>query len=184
MTVDIIFPEFDKAQGNRSVVAALDAPVTGGSGGTLSLAALNATNNALNISCFIYGGGMVTGEQARGQAPPRVCDTTQREQLGRTTYTVADLQYGYKPQEDATHESNKAKAMLVKDLDIEIVERLGKPAKLEELVVGDVVNVYPVSLGHQNRSMTGDETDEFAEYSITQAAVLRADPIYDVSIVA
>ena len=183
----VIFPEFTKARGTRTVVVALDAPVAGGtpggSGGTLSLATLNTTGNALNVSCFLYGGATVSGTQDKQVAPSRICDDSDRESLGRVKYEVADLSYGYKPQADETDEANKAKVMLQKGVYIDIVERLGLPARLEDLKVGDIVSVYKdTELGVQNRVPTGD--DDAAEWSIQQTAALNGAVYHDVKIVA
>lgn len=190
----VVFPTFTKAKGRRSLVAAIDAPVTGATavadgtftGGTLSLAALTAPGNSVNVSCYTFGNtsGALTAEPQRGEAPARACDIVGREEFGRTNFTVANLNYGYDPQGGPQVEANAAKEFLPPLSDRALVERLGKPAKVEDLAIDDIVSVYEVTVSSQNRQPTGD--DDQAENAIDQAAVLASggNVYHDVKIVA
>lgn len=174
----IIYPQATPALGATATVVAL----TLANDGQVSLATDLTSANSLNISCFLYGNFTATSETPKGQAPRRQCDTSQREQFGPTTFTGPTLQYAYDPQSDGTVDENKAKAMLTEGLDVWVIERNGKPAKLEDLAATDVVNLHHLRLGKQNRTRTGD--DDQAEFSITQETVYVEDPIYDVVIAA
>lgn len=177
----ILYPQATPALGATSTVVALtlastaDPPV-------VSLAGDLTTANSLNISCFLYGNFTATSETPKGNAPRRQCDTSQREQFGPTTFPGPQLQYTHDPQGDDTVDANKAKAMLTAGLTVWALTRDGKPAKVEDLGVGDRISLHHLRLGPQNRGRTGD--DDQAEFSITQETVYVEDPIHDVVIAA
>lgn len=173
----VTYPEAVTAQGNESyywveTLAVPSAP---------TVAELTA---GVPIACAMYDGGAVTGETNKGEAPRRVCDDRIREKSGATKYTMADIQYLYNPQGGPAHASNAVKEAMEKGAAGYIVERLGLHAKTTALAATQIVNIFPVLLGEQNRTKTGDRSDEFAEFSITQSADLTGDPIYDVAIAA
>lgn len=177
--MSILYPDGTPAYGATSVVVALTLADPAAPSILTDLTA----GNSLNASCFLYSGGEATSETNKGTAPRRICDVSQREQFGSTLFTIADLQYVYAPQGDAVDEGNGLKEMLAPGLELYILTRDGKPAKVENLVATDLVGVHHIRLGPvQNRTKTGD--DEFSEFSITQGAVYIEDPTYDVAIVA
>jgi len=179
MTIDIIFPSAVRAQGMSAV-----AVVTGGLTKTGPLVATEVkAATSLTISCFVYGGRLdATSETNKGSAPPRMCDDTEREQEGRTKYSLADIQYVYDPQGTDSVDGNKAKVLMAPGAEVWLVERLGLSAKEVDWTAGQRVNLHHVRLGKQRRTQTGD--DEFAEFSITQSVTYLEDPIYDVALVA
>lgn len=161
MAVDL--PETTKVLGTRSVWVVPEATITN----PAAISAVTLTGG-FKATCFIYGdGGVVTGEQARGQSPAKLCEVDQREQLGRVSKTISDIQYSYKPQADDTDPANAARAALVAGSRVYIVDRLGVTDETAP-AAGQFVNATLVTLGIQNKTKTGD--DEYAEYSITQGA--------------
>ena len=177
--MSVIFPEATKAQGNISVtvvasVADTDAP-------DLS-SEINAAGS-VNVSCFLYdNGSVVNATTNKVTANARLCTTEQFQQFGNTTYEVSDLIYVYDPQASGTADENKAKTLLAEGSDVYLVERLGLDAQTTAYAAAQLVNVYHVRLGPQNRTRQGDA--EAAEFSITQSAILLEPPVYDVAIVA
>lgn len=163
MAVDL--PETTKVLGARSVWVVPVAAVTGGDPEAVTSTILNA---AFKATCFIYGdGGTVMGEQAKGDAPKKLCEQKTREQLGTVKESISDIQYSYKPQADNTDEANAMKAALTPGTKVYVFDRLGV---LDETAAtaGDFFNASLTTLGVQNRTKTGD--DDFAEFSITQSA--------------
>lgn len=174
----VIFPEATKVQGNTSVtvvqtVADMAAP-------DLS-SEINAVSS-VNVSCFLYSGGVGTATTAKGEAPRRVCTTETFQQFGNTSYEVSDLMYVYDPQGDDAAEANKAKAALVEGSEVFLVIRKGLDAKSTAYAAGQQVDIWHVRLGPQNRGVTGD--GEFDEFAIVQSVIAIEPPEFDVAIVA
>jgi hypothetical protein len=178
----VLYPDATKAQGNVSVtiVATIAAPTAPDLSSEINAA------GSVNVSCFLFdNGSLVTANTNKVTAPARLCTTEQFQELGNTTYEVADLQYVYDPQAASSTSDNKAKALLLEGAEVYIVERLGLPAggsTPTDYAVGQYVNVYHVRLGKQNRVRQGDA--EAAVFAITQSAILIDPPTYDVAIVA
>lgn len=173
----IVFPEATKVQGNTSVtvvqtVADMAAP---------KLATEINAASSVNVSCFLYSGGVGTSTTSKGEAPRRLCTTETFQQFGNTSYEVTDLMYVYNPQGDDTDEANEAKAALTEGTDVYLVIRKGLDAQSAAYAVDQRVDVWHVRLGPQNRSQTGD--DEFAEFAITQPVIVLEAPEYDAAIV-
>lgn len=173
--MSIIFPEATKSLGNTTLVAVetianMSAPALA--------TEINAASSVIG-SCFLYADVVAAGETNKGTAPTRACEKTEREEFGRTKYSIQDIQYVYDPQAGATDE-NKFKDLLEPDTELFLVERLGLD-KDTALAVGQKVNVHHVRVGPQNRTKTGD--GEFDEFSITQAVSYIEDPVFDVAIV-
>lgn len=174
--MSIIFPEATKSLGNTTLIAV----ETIASMAAPSLATeINAASSVIG-SCFLYSDMVAGGETNKGTAPTRACETSEREEFGRTKYSIQDIQYVYDPQAGATDE-NKFKDLLAPNTELYLVERMGFD-KDTALAAGQKVNVHHVRVGPQNRTKTGD--GEFDEFSITQAVSYIEDPVYDVAIVA
>lgn len=176
--ITVLFPEATKAQGNISVtvvqtIADMAAP---------KLATEINAASSVNVSCFLYNGGMGTLTQNKGEAPRRLCTTDTFQQFGNTSYDVSDLSYLYNPQEDDADPANEAKAALTEGTDVYLVVRKGLDAQTSAYATGQLVDVWHVRLGPQNRSMTGD--GEFDEFAITQSAIVLKAPAYDAVIAA
>lgn len=174
----VTFPEGTKAQGNISVrvvqtIADPEAP---------KLATEVNAVTSVDVSCFLYGGGIGTSTQNKGEAPKRICATDTFQQFGNTTYEVSDLQYAYDPQQALTAAVNKARQILEPGTEVWLVVRLGLAAQTEEWDEGQFVDLWHVRLGRQNKTTTGD--GEFDELSITQGVIVLRAPVEDVALVA
>ena len=174
----VLFPEFTTQLGNTSVtvvqtIANMAAP-------DLSTEINGASS--VNVSCFLYSGGVGTATTNKGAAPRRLCTKSELQRLGLTTYDVSDLSYGYDPQAADSTDTNKAKAALVEGTDVYLIVRRGLDAQDAAYAAGQYVDVWHVELGPQNRTQTGD--GEFDEYSITQTVAVLEDPELGVQIVA
>lgn len=174
----VIFPEATQQLGNTSVtvvqtVANMAAP-------DLSTE-INAVSS-VNVSCFLYSGGVGTSNTNKGSAPRRVCTKAELQQFGITNYEVTDLSYVYDPQAADSTDDNKAKAALTEGSEVYLIVRKGLDAETVAYAAGQYVDVWHVELGPQNRTQTGD--GEFDEFSITQSVVVKSPPQQDVLIVA
>lgn len=174
--MSIIFPEATKSLGNTTIIAV--ETIVSMAAPDLS-SEINAASSVIG-SCFLYADMVAGGETNKGTAPTRACETSEREEFGRTKYSIQDIQYVYDPQAGATDE-NKFKDLLAPNTELYLVERMGLD-KDTALAAGQKVNVHHVRVGPQNRTKTGD--GEFDEFSITQAVSYIEDPVYDVAIVA
>lgn len=176
----VMYPEATKAQGNTSVTVAQTVTTSG----PLLATEIDAATS-VDVSCFLYAGGAGTSSQSKGTAPDRLCSTDSFEQFGRTTYTVSDLSYVYDPQGAPEDPANAARTALTEGSDVWLVVRRGKSAQDDPYAVGDLVDLWHVRLGRQNKTTTGGDTpDEFAEYSILQSVIVLEPPVEDVALAA
>lgn len=172
--MSVMLPETTKTLGTRSVWIIPEADVA-------NPAALTAVivNAGFKATCFIYGNGAtVAGEQQKGEAPRKLCERKAREQLGTVKESITDVQYSYKPQGAPNDPANEMKASMVDGTRVYIVERLGVDDPTNA-AADQYVNAYLSELGYRNRTQTGD--DEYAEYSITQGAVVE-QAFYDIEL--
>jgi len=171
--VTVVYPDAIPTLGNtkvKAVVAIADMLLP-------KLATEINAASSVDISCFLYPAGWSpTGSTAKGTKPLRLCNKSAQEQLNRTTYSLADLQYVYAPQGVAAAPANAAKTLLASGTSIYLVERLGLDSDDTPFVVGQLTRVHYVTLGDQ--IVGGDRTDENGEFMIMQAAVYRgAGPV-------
>lgn len=174
----VIYPEASQVYGNTSVTVV--QTMADPSAPDLSTDINHATS--VNVSCFLYSGGVGTSTTNKGEAPRRLCTRSVLQQFGTTTYEVTDLQYAYDPQGAPSTDDNKARAALVEGTEVYLVIRRGLDAQDTAFAAGQYVDVWKVRLGPQNKTQTGD--GEFDEYSITQSVVAVSPPVEDVAIVA
>ena len=174
----VIFPEATPVYGTTSVVAIQ----TMADPAAPSLATDIDAATSVNISCFLYSGGVGTSTTAKGEAPRRLCTTSVLQNFGQTTYEVTDLQYVYDPQAALSTDDNKARNALTEGSEVYLLVRRGLNAQDTAYAAGQYVDVWHVRLGPQNKTQTGD--GEFDENSITQAVVAIEPPVEDVLIVA
>lgn len=173
----VSMPPTVKAQGN-TVLVVLDTPPAN------PLAPTKAELNAgLFIACHLYGEGFSSAPtQNKGEAPKKFCSKVVPQQLGNTTYEIADVQYSYVPQEMGAPGApgNEAIEALVEGVEVYVVEAPGLDAEeTTTFATGDVVNIHHVEAGVQRRGRTGD--GEFDEFAVTQSFVMvdGKEPIYD-----
>lgn len=172
------FPEATQVYGNTSVLVVQD--MANPSAPDLS-SDINAAST-VNVSCFLYSGGVGTSTTAKGEAPRRLCTKSVLQQFGSTTYEVTDLQYTYDPQAALSTDDNKARSALTEGSEVYLLLRRGLDAQDTAYAIGQYVDVWHVRLGPQNKTQTGD--GDFDEYSITQSVVAIEPPVEDVLIVA
>lgn len=176
MTVTI--EEGVKAQGNISVriIQTIANPLTP------KLTEASATTSG-EVMCHVYGNQQIaTKTQTKGERPRRGCTSKVRQRFGNTTYEFSDLQYAHNPQLPLTAAVNRVKQLLVPGTVVWAMVRYGLPVQERAYAVGDIVDLWRIELGVQNKTMTGE--GEFDELSITQGGVVIADPIEDVALVA
>ena len=169
----VLFPEATQVYGNTSVVVIQELTDTSAPY-SVSLAGDIDDATSLNVSCFLYSGGVGTSTTAKGEAPRRLCTKSVLQQFGSTTYDVSDLMYTYDPQAALSAENNKARQVLTEGSDVWLAVRRGLDAQDTAYAVGQYVDLWHVRLGPQNKTQTGD--DEYAEYSITQTVVALEPP--------
>ena len=130
-----------------------------------SAAEINA-GTSLDVSYYLYADGWQPGVTAnRVTAPRRLASRTSTERFGTTTETLGDLVYVVDPQAAAGSNGKKAYEALTEGSTGYFVERPGEDAD-GDIVAGDFVNIYPVEVGPQ--VITGDTTDEAAEFQVVQ----------------
>ena len=161
----IVIPAGMKVQGNQSVKAVMAIANTA----VASLAEINAAS-AVDVSGYFAASSWAPAiNQAKGNPPRRLGSTVQFEQFGNVTYSLGDLMYMYTPQGAAASVGQKAYEALTPDLSLFFVERQGIDANTA-YAIGQFVSIWPVKLGQ--RLPTGDSTDEFAEYMVTQSVIV------------
>lgn len=152
------------AQGNSKILFTLTASLT-----APSLAAINGAGS-LDVSNMFYT-WQPTAETNKVTPPRRVGSKRQYQKDGLTTEAIGDLTYVVDPQGAAASEGKEAYETLVDGTTGYFVERLGKDVD-DDFAVGDFVIVRHIVLGFQH--ISGDTTDEAAEYTVTQSVSLLA----------
>jgi hypothetical protein len=166
--VTLVIPEGTPTLGNTKVkavlsITALDAP---------KIATEVDAATSVDISCYLYPEGWgPTATTNKGTKRARLCTREQLEQLNRTTYSWAALQYVHDPQGADSDPGNEARELLQEGLKLYLVERQGLDADAA-WTVGDRVRTHYVELGPQIES--GDVTDENGEFYIMQDLIYVA----------
>ena len=165
MAVDM--PPTTKALANQLIILLTTPPAS--STGIPTLAEVNA---GLDAQCFIYGVFNVTPTQNTGEGPRKNCRPNAPTNLGMVTYPAAEVQYSYMPQELGTpgHAGNKLYEALEPGATVTAVVLDGIPGVTDAVVLGDVADVYDMTVGVRRKGQTGD--GEFDEKSVTQALVV------------
>lgn len=176
--ISVLFPEATQVYGNTSVLVVQELTTPG----AVSLATDVNDATTVNVSCFLYSGGVGTSTTAKGEAPRRLCTKSVLQQFGSTTYEVTDLQYTYDPQLPLSADANAAREALVEGAEVTLLIRRGLDAQDTAYAASQRVDAWKVKLGPQNKTQTGD--GDFDEYSITQSVIALSPPTEDVAIVA
>lgn len=104
---------------------------------------------AIDLSCYLTKEGFKPGAETDKWKDERLCTKNVFEQDGATTYKIEALEYIYDPQEPESL-SNKAYAALPRGTSGYLVVRWGKDIENNpELAVGDIVDVWPVTVGNR-----------------------------------
>jgi hypothetical protein len=128
---------------------------------------------SLDVSYYLYDSGWAPGVTSnRVTSPRRLASRKSRERFGTTTETLGDLVYVVDPQAAAGADGKKAYEALTEGSTGYFVERPGEDAD-SDIAAGDFVNVYPVEVGPQ--VITGDPSDEAAEFQVTQPVSITGD---------
>lgn len=168
MTISI--PESVLAEGN---VKAVFVPTFA----TNSAALLNA---GVDISCYLmpdWDGPTAT--QNTGESR-RFCSRESFQRLGRKTWAVPPISYTFKPQ-DAGDPANAVYDALGEDTEGFLVVGYGIEPEAE-FATGDLVDVFPVQAGVQNKNARG--ADEFAPLTVTQTLAVVGPARQDVALIA
>lgn len=137
---------------------------------------------ALDVSCYFYNStGAPDVNQNRVQAPQRVCDTQQFEQLGLAQWQGGDMRYAVDPQAASGSDGKKALEKFAEGTTGFLVKRTGVAVDTA-VTAGQFVTVYPVALGTPVETEEGD--GEAAEAAIKQAFAITAEPSQFVAVAA
>ena len=168
----VIFPDVPTAQGNVKVAFVTTMAIPG----EPTVAELGAVG-VVDASFIITEGNWAPSAEAnRGTAPRRLGSKRQFESFGAVTEAIADLVYVVDPQAASGSDEKKLYELLDDGAELYAVERLGLDAETDAFAIGDVVNTYPIRVSVP--TITGDTSDEFAEFIVTQAVAVRAPGAY------
>lgn len=168
----VIFPDVPTAQGNVKVTFVTTMAIPG----EPTVAELTAVG-AVDASFIITEGNWAPNAEAnRGTAPRRLGSKRQFESFGAVTESIPDLVYVVDPQAGPTDPEKKLYSLLADGAELYAVERLGIDAEDNEFAIGDYVTTYPIRVSVP--VITGDTSDEFAEFVVTQAVSVRSPGAY------
>lgn len=142
---------------------------------TLSLAVLTGAT-AVELICYLTKGTLgVAAETERGK-DERECTTEVFEVLGKTTWTLNDLEYVWEPQAAAAAPNNKAYETLVPRTPGFITIRFGIDADTA-LAAGNKVWQWPITVGEQvPKTPEGGAAEKL---KITQSVVVSGNVVKD-----
>lgn len=171
----VIFPEATPVLGNvklKAVLAVLDATAP-------KLATEYNAATSLDLSCFVRPINLNNVSTGTGTSPRRLCTTITLPNEGVTEIGAFELRYVYDPQAADTSPENKAKALLVRGLELSFVFRKGL-AFTQAAAVGDRTETWRVRMGRQNLVTSGD--DDQAEFEVSQMAFPMSDVVNGVMV--
>ena len=114
---------------------------------SLSAASLSGAT-AVELTCYLTKGTLGVAAETETGTDERECTSQVFEVLGKTTWTVNDLEYVWEPQANSASPTNKAYDTLKKGTPGFLVLRFGKDVDTAP-AVGDKVWQIPVTLGAQ-----------------------------------
>jgi hypothetical protein len=120
-----------------------------------------------------------TATQNTGESR-RFCSRESFQRLGRKTWAIPPLMYTYKPQ-DAGDDANAVYDALTEDVEGFLVVGYGIEPE-DDFATGDLVDVFPVQAGVQNKNARG--ADEFAPLTVTQTLAVVGPARQDVALIA
>lgn len=147
---------------------------------SLSVATLSGATS-VDVSCYLTKNTIgVSAETERG-TDERECTVEVFETLGKTTWSITDLDYIWEPQAPDGSPTNQAYEMLVPRTSGVITFQWGLGSK-DDLVAGSKVWQFPVTLGEQVPKTPEGGAGE--KIKITQAVVLSGEVIKDAVLIA
>lgn len=168
--ITVYYPEATPAQGNTGVKAILS--VASPEAASLATEVNGATS--LDLSCFLRDWNPDPTVNT-GTAPPRLCAPAELTNEGRVVYGAIEARYIYNPQEDDTHNDNKAKALLAKGTILHLLVRKGLDADEDPYATGQHYELWKVRAGAQIKTRSGD--GEFDELEIKQNFYPLGEPV-------
>jgi len=172
-----IKPALKRAFGNDSwgfvlAVADIQSPV---------LTELTATAG-FNLACSLFGEQEgITTTTEKVTLPRILCETDVYEVNGPASHSMADLMVSFDPQAAAAADGKKAWETLADNINGFLWRRQGVPA-VNDLAVGQFVDIIPVQLGTKTPTKTGTGAD--GVYAFTVPASITGRPAYNRAIVA
>lgn len=146
---------------------------------TPTLTELNATG-ALNITCYITDQNFKPNADDATATDTRLCSKQVFETLGAATWSIDNIIYVYDPQ-NPDSESNKAYAAMKRGTPGYLVVRWGKDVEdFPTFAAGDVVDVFPVSLGTQVKQ----PPEQNSKLKVSQKPVVTGPVVEDVTLAA
>lgn len=147
---------------------------------SLSIAELSGATS-VELSCYLTKNTIgVSAETERG-TDERECTVEVFETLGKTTWTVEDLDYVWDPQAEAGATDNKAYEMLAPGTQGVLTLQWGIDV-MEDLAAGSKVWQFPVTLGQQiPKTPEGNAAEKI---KITQPVVVTGAILKDQVLVA
>lgn len=147
---------------------------------TLSVATLGGAT-AVELTCYLSKGTLGMAAETERGTDERECTSQVFEVLGKTTWTVNDLEYVWEPQAAASSPTNKAYDTLKKGTTGFLILRFGKDVDTA-LAVGDKVWQIPVTLGEQ--APKAREGNAAEKLKIVQPVVVSGNVRQDVALTA
>ena len=172
----VVYPEGVPMEGNLKVafVPAFLDPATP------TMAEATAITG-VDLSCFIKEGAFnLSGAQSTIE-DRRLCSTVSYETPGRSTRSIDDVTYVYDPQAAPASADNAAYQKLPQGTAGYFIVRAGLPFD-QDFAVDDIVDVWPVTMGLQQKQ-TPSGNAEGEKFTIIQKAFVRGAVQVDVAIV-
>lgn len=147
---------------------------------SLSVATLNGAT-AVELTCYLTKGTLGISAETETGTDERECTAQVFEVLGKTTWTVNDLEYVWEPQAAPSSPTNKAYDTLKKGTTGFLILRFGKDVDTAP-AVGDKVWRIPVTLGAQvPKQREGNAAEKL---KITQKVVVSGNVVQDAVLIA
>lgn len=158
--------------GFATAVADLSAP---------KLTEIQATSG-LTISCMLFREQEgITPSTEKVTLPALLCETTQYEAIGTTTYSMADLTVSFNPQAASGTDGKKAWETLLEALTGVLWRRQGIASNVDT-AIGQFLDLAPIEIGPRTPTKTGTGSD--AVYAFTASIGITGKPQFNKAIVA
>lgn len=147
---------------------------------SLSVATLNGAT-AVELTCYLTKGTLGISAETETGTDERECTAQVFEVLGKTTWTVNDLEYVWEPQAAPSSPTNKAYDTLKKGTTGFLILRFGKAVDTAP-AVGDKVWQIPVTLSEQ--APKPREGNAAEKLKIVQKVVVSGNVVKDAVLIA
>lgn len=147
---------------------------------TLSVATLGGVT-AIELAGYLTKGSFGESAETERGTDERVASKTVYEVLGKSTFTITDLEYVWEPQAASSSPTNKAYDTLKPRTAGFLYVRWGKDVD-SALAVADKVDIFPVTVGEQVRKTPEGNAAE--KLKIVQAIVVTGPAVRDAVLIA